>query len=296
MATFTLFDLTYRVIRILGFEKEGVATGGSTTTIIDTNERTEENDYWNGGTAWILKDAAGAGAAPEKEYARISDHVLATNTLTIGTLTAAVGAGDRYAVANKWVPLNIMIGMINASLTDLGPVPTTDTTTITIADNQTEYSLPAAAGRDLRQVWLQTKLDDSNDNRWQEVFNWRVQHAAAGVADTIIFDTQFPAGYKIKLLYMANHAEMTASTSALNEHVPVERVIYPAALECLTYLAQATQWNRWDKFISRLEAKTEQIRQTRPIIVPRRQSRLMRVVSDQRGSSHEESEVNKARL
>lgn len=297
MATFTLFDLTYRVARELGILKEGVATGGSTTTIVDTNERTEENDYWNGGTAWILKDAGGAGAAPEKEYARITDHVASSGTLTVATFSAAVGAGDRYAVANDWLPNNIIISQINSALLDLGAVPTTDTTTITIADNQTEYTLPAAAGRDLRQVFLQTVDDDADDNRWEEIRGWRLKQAAPGTADTLILDRQYPSGYDLMLVYMATHAQLSASTDAMNEHIPVERVVIPAALQCLYYLAQKTGWNKWDQFIRRFETRTEQIRQTRPVIVPRRASKLMIVTSDELDSGKGyEFTVNKVRL
>lgn len=297
MATFTLSDLTYMVAREIGILKEGVATGGSTTTIIDTNERSEENDYWNGGTAWILKDAGGAGAAPEKEFALITDHVSATGTLTVATFSAAVGAGDRYAVANDWVPKNIIISQINSALLDMGPVPTTDITSITTADNQTEYTLPAAAGRDLRQVFIQTVDDDSDDNRWAEIRGWKVKQAVPGTADTLILDRQYPTGYDLMLVYMATHGALSAATDALNEHVPVERVVIPAALQCLYHLAQRTGWNKWDKYIARFEQRTEQIRQTRPILVPRRASKLMIVTSDELGTGKGyEFTVNKVRV
>ena len=296
MATYTLFDLTYRVARELGILKEGVATGGSTTTIIDTNERTEENDYWNSGTAWILKDAGGAGAAPEKEYARITDHVAATGTVTIGTLTAAVGAGDRYAVADKWVPLNIIISQINSALLDLGAVPIVDTTTVTIADQQTEYSLPVAAGLDLRQVLIQGQTTDSNDNRWKEIVGWHVLNAAPAGTPILVLDNQYSTGYDLMLVYMGQHAMLSASTDALSEHVPIERVVYPAALQCLYYLAQRTGWNKWDKFIGRFEQRVETIRQTRPIRIPRRPSKLMIINSDQNYGDGYDFEPDKVRV
>ena len=50
--TYTLGELTYRAAREIEDVREGVATGGSTTTIVDSNNRTEHDDYWNGGTAW----------------------------------------------------------------------------------------------------------------------------------------------------------------------------------------------------------------------------------------------------
>lgn len=293
MATHTLHSLTYQVARELGILKEGFATGGSTTTIIDTVERTEDNDFWNGGTAWILRDAGGAGAAPQGEQARITDHVASTATVTITTLTAAVASGDRYAVASNWVPLSTLVSQINAALLDLGNVPTTDTASITIASAQTEYTLPAAAGLDLRKVYIQSEQNDSNDNRWLEVTNWEVQHAAAGSQDLLVLPVQYPSGYDLKLLYMAPHGAMSVAADPLNEHVPPERVVYPAVLGCLYYLAQKTDWNRWDKYIRKWEGKVEQVRQSRPIKFPRRPSRLM-IVRD--GVYVNDSEPNKVRL
>ena len=61
--TYTLANLTYRTARELDIVYEGTATGGSDTTLIDTNQLDQANDYWNDGTVWILEDAGGAGAA-----------------------------------------------------------------------------------------------------------------------------------------------------------------------------------------------------------------------------------------
>ena len=112
--TITLFDLTKDLARLLGTLYEGVATGGSTTTIADTVERLEDDDYWNGGTAWITYDAAGAGAAPQGEYSSISDFAQTGGIVTLrSTLTGAVASGDRYAVATSRYPLHILIQKIN---------------------------------------------------------------------------------------------------------------------------------------------------------------------------------------
>ena len=99
MSDLTLFDLTYKVARHLGVLTEGVATGGSATTIVDNPYRSEADDYWLYGSAWIVYDAGGAGASPQGKYARISDSISTTWTITIGTVTDAVAAGDRYALS-----------------------------------------------------------------------------------------------------------------------------------------------------------------------------------------------------
>jgi hypothetical protein len=122
----TLFDLTLELARILGTVREGVATGGSTTTIVDTVARTEDDDAFNGGTAWITYDAGGAGAAPQGEYQIVSDFTASSDTITTAAFSAAIASGDRYAVAGLRYPLDLLIQKINESF---GVIEKTDTST-----------------------------------------------------------------------------------------------------------------------------------------------------------------------
>lgn len=266
--TYTLFDLTYRVARELGLTQEGTATGGSTTTLIDTAFRNEPDDFWNKGTVWILRDAGGAGAAPEGEYATISDFVSSTSTMTISPLTAAVAGGDRYAAMTKHVPLQVIVQQINRAIMDLGPVPYADVTSITTAEEQTEYALPIAAKRDLYQVRVQTN-DDVNDNRWQKVPNWGIEQADPGAAPRLIIP-QYPAGYQVKLVYLADHPELQVASAVLSEYIPLERVIYPAVLYCLEWRKQRTGWRTWDDMIDEYRRRVEAVKVSKPIKRPTR--------------------------
>jgi hypothetical protein len=278
--TYDLFDITYRVVRELGIVEEGIATGGSTTTVVDSDDRTEADDYWNGGTVWMIRDSAGAGAAPEGEYSVISDFANSTGTITLrDTLTAAVASGDRYAAGRKWVPLHIIIQKVNQALIALGPIPYTDTTSITIASNQTEYSLPIAANRKLLKVYLQLDKTDADDNLWVEIVNWEVEKADPGNADTLILPAQYDSGYALKLVYLRTHPELYTSSSVLSEHVPVERVVYPAILACLRYRKQRVRSARFDDDIAYYENLVAQIEANYPVMMPKKPSRLM-IVGD----------------
>ena len=135
--TTTLFDLTYQLAREITTVREGTASNGSTTTIVDA-VRTEPDDYWNKGVAWIIYDGGGSAAAPEGEFSIVSDFDNATYTITLNTtLTAAVANTDRYAISNRMFPLDILRQSVNRALFDMGKVPTTDITTIDTAVNQT---------------------------------------------------------------------------------------------------------------------------------------------------------------
>jgi len=227
----TLFDLTYELARALGVIAESVATGGSTTTIADSVERVEDSDYWNGGSAWILWDSAGAGAAPEKEYSAIGDYTITGGVITLrSTLTAAVAAGDKYAVASARYPLQLLKQKINESF---GVIPKTDTTTIVIASDQLEYTMPSDV-LDLKEVYIQTN-DETANNDWQRVYDWDVQKSATGSADKLVLMRQFTSGYSIKLVYLAYHSDLVAASDKLDDNIHKKKIIYNAAVSCLLW-------------------------------------------------------------
>lgn len=275
--TLTLFDLTYRIARELDYVREGTATGGTTTTLIDTNGLKEADDRWNDGTVWVL--SAGS-AAPEGEYSVISDFTLSSNTASlVTTLGAAIASGDRYAIARRRYPLDILEQSVNRALQTLGYIPITDITTITPAAKQTEYTLPIAANMDLRQVWLETNKDDSDDNRWQMQYNWYVQRTATGTADELILPYQWPTGYEVKLVYVAPHPEVYSATSQISDLIPVERILFNAAVSCLRW-RRSTLGNEDDTHLNdsidrfdKLAAKHEL---ERPIHIPKRTGRIVR--------------------
>jgi hypothetical protein len=229
----TLFNCTYELARALGVVEEGTATGGSTTTIIDTVERLEADDFFNGGTAWILYDAAGAGAAPQGEMSIVTDQALSTNTLTLrSTLTAAVGAGDKYAVARTRYPLNLLIQKVNEALVGV-VIEKTDISTVVIANLQTEYSLPSDV-IELKEVWISTNVD-TDDNRWQRVYDWSIQKSATGTANKLIFDHQYSTSTVVKLVYLAYHATLVNPADKLDDSIHINKIIYNAAVGCLLW-------------------------------------------------------------
>src|SRR3990167_10690202 len=138
---FTLSNLLQSMYKELGQLKLRRATGGGTTTVIDTTLLgllTDETP--KDGTMFIVRDAVGASAAPEGEFARISSYVDLTTTFTVdATLTAAVASGDTYGWASSRYPLDMMMQMEKDGLRALGDVPLVDITTLDTAASQTEY-------------------------------------------------------------------------------------------------------------------------------------------------------------
>ena len=236
--TYTLFNLTYELAVELGVVYEGEATSGTGSTLVDTNDLTQADDYWVGGTVWILDDAAGAGALPEGECSKISAFDNGTSTATFDAINIVSG-GDRYGIADKRYTLYTLIQSVNRALRDIR-IETTDTTTIDTAASQTEYTLPDVASMDLREVWVETSTANSDDNRWVEIRNWIIQKTATSTEDELILPMQLTISRDIKLVYMAPHGKLYDFADELDDSVHLERVIFRAAWYAMNRNIQQT--------------------------------------------------------
>lgn len=75
------------------------ATGGSTTTIVDTALDAFADDAFNNGYAKLVeKAAASTNTDPIGKIYKISDYTALDNTLTIPTAGGAVTAGDKFEI------------------------------------------------------------------------------------------------------------------------------------------------------------------------------------------------------
>lgn len=226
--TDTLFDAVLATARVVGGTAQGAATGGSATSLIDTVNRAESDDHWNGGTILIVTDAGGANAAPEGEWGYISDFTSSSANFTITTLSTAVAAGDIYAAVPARFSLDKIRNAINTSLSGI-LVPAINSTALDTADNQTEYTLPAAITRNnLRQVWYQTITGDADDNEWHELRDWYVIKKGTGTQDVLVLP-QLTASRDILLVYMTPHGALYNATDQINEAVHLDRIKFRAA-------------------------------------------------------------------
>ena len=285
----TLADATYRVARDLSAVSEGVATTGSATTVADTVNLDQAADYWNGGGVWILRDAAEAGAAPEGEMGQVTNFG-ASGILTVAAVAGSsdpfsvgVAAGDRYAVTtSKYKPQQI-ISAVNAALLDMGTIPLTDKTSLDTAANQTELSIPLAASMDLREVWVQTRTTDSDDNRWFKVDNWHIEKTAIGSTDLLIVPFQYESVRDVKLVYMGEHPELDDPSDQIAESVNLILVVAEAVVRLLEMRDAGTgndpniqrQLDRWLRPGADGASKIDRIRNKYPITKPQKPSNYL---------------------
>jgi hypothetical protein len=266
----TLFEVLVQTARALEALHENSATGGSTTTIVDTKLTILgwNDDDFNGGTAFIIRDAGGAGAAPENESRFITDYVASTGTVTVDAFSAAVAAGDWYGVTLNRYPRGAMVSKINEALRELGDVPTVDTTSLTTLSNTLEYALPVAAKRDLRQVWLARSL--TAPWKWEQQLGVRQEWAAANTAGNLIFPSQPVVGYKIKLVYMAPHPQVQADTDVISDYVSIDWLALDAARKAarLRLEGSGADDTGLSRLINDLTAQTQMAMRRRMMPIP----------------------------
>jgi hypothetical protein len=233
-----LTHLLQKAYRRLKVARTSTATGGTTTTIVDTKlldylGDSNEDDILNSGTAIIVRDAGGAGAAPEGEFSRISDYDDG-GTITVSTLTAAVASGDTYMYISPDFPLLDMIEIVNDALVYLGRIPKVYSS-LTTAANQTEYTLPVALkGVDLHDIEVQGILTDANDNRYAPIEGWQITPALPGTTG-ILTVPQFAAGYILRIGYPGLHPRVSTYADYISEY------IHPELATCAV-AAHALQW------------------------------------------------------
>lgn len=238
---FQLTHLLQRVYRRLKVARVSKATGGSASTIVDTKLVTylgesNEDDYLNEWTAIIVRDADGAGAAPEGEFNRISDYDDA-GTITVPNNWSggsSVASGDTYMYISPDFPLFDMLEVVSDALVSLGNIPVPDTS-LTTANNQTEYSLPVALkGNELLDIEVQGQTSDANDNQYGPVPNHQIVVASPGSAGTLVLP-QLGSGYTIRITYLGLHPRLTAYDS------PVSEFLHPEVAVAVC-VAHALQW------------------------------------------------------
>lgn len=234
----TLSKVMERAWRELGHLTDMIATGGGTTSIVVNSAENiySSDDQLNGGTAIVTRDAGGAGAAPEGEFAVISDYVASTKTWTIGTLTAGVASGDTVGMVKPKIRLAQMKAAVNDGLANLGTISLVDTS-LTTASDQTEYALPTALKiKRLVDVLLQGQTDSANDNQYYSI-KGLIQDFPAAPAATglLVFNSQPESGRTIKIVYEGEHPTLADFDDVVSETVQEELAVAAAIDKALTW-------------------------------------------------------------
>lgn len=210
------------------------ATGGSATTFINTNfgnfENPPELDAFKNQLAIVVRDAGGASASPEGKWALCSAYADTSYTGTIATVTDAIASGDTIMLAKQdKFPLQTVLFAINRGLEELGDLPANANTSLTIAADTTEYSIPVAVKRGLKGIFV---TDQNGDET--ELHDYRVEMTAANTA-AILYIPQLNSGDILRLLYDGPHAVVSAYSDVINEYVHPKVAVAAAIVKLLQW-------------------------------------------------------------
>lgn len=208
---------------------DGVATGGTATTIVDTGLITKtytENRFRD----WIaFISTTTDGLSPQSKFGIATAYVKSTGTITIPTVTDTVGAGDTYAICKPDVPLYTLTKLCNDGLKQLGRIWVRNTSLTTAADTL-NYTIPIAA-KGIRPRSIQIR---DVDYVYHTVPNYEIQPAAGGSTTTLYFKQQPPYSttnaHTILYDYMGYHPAVSLYSDTINE-VLHDRLVIASCVE-----------------------------------------------------------------
>jgi hypothetical protein len=196
----TLVLAMLETARHIGAAREGTATGGSTTTLVDTS-LDEAAELYKGGTLWML---SGNNEGLCDVISAFSE-----NTVTItDTLTNAILDGDAYAVSSKEYPKHKLKQAVLSCLRFHPVLKTDDSLTVT-ADTE-EYSLPSGVSN-IKRVEIAaeagTPYSFAANLFWKEWNGKLVFQPGKEPGE---------AGRSMRLWYMGEHGEIEESGTILS--------------------------------------------------------------------------------
>lgn len=217
-------ELLERVYRSIHADiVDGVATGGTATTIVDSSlaGRYQENKFKN----WIaFISRTTDGLSPQSKYGIIASYTNA-GTATIPSVTDSVQAGDEYAFCKPDVPLHTLRKLCNDALQGLGRIPLIDTS-LTVDADTVRYTLPLAIkGRKPSRVFFR----DPTTKVIAHPPNYEIEPAEPGTQATLVFKKQFLTttgsvfsfyhGWTIVVYYEDIHPQLTDYDDPVSETI-----------------------------------------------------------------------------
>ncbi len=220
----TLAEITRAVVQRLPTKRiSGTATGGSTSTLIDTVNLTQSDDYWKIGPLWVLTGLL-AGKVLE---VTTSDQT--NKRLTFATQASAVAAGNTYLVSHPDFPYQELVRAVNLALNEIGKTVAVDETLDGVSGTY-EYTLPGTpAISNIVKVELVRNDIPYLSSHWQERNG------------KLVFDTGYSPrdGDEIHLHYLNPHAELSASSDVVDSDIDIEYLTWTAVVFALRWgLAQ----------------------------------------------------------
>ncbi len=211
MAGFTRVQLREEIGRFFagGNVFEDTATGGSTTSLVDSKLSRFGTDFFKGCQVYVKTDAG--GAAPQGQSSYCTAFATATGTLTFSpAMTAAPAAGDTYQIYSRVTKQEIdtALGRVCKGAHALG--------TLTPSAASLDYALSSLTGilnpQQVIAVWWRWQANSLYDV--QPLNGWKVFDNAGAL--TLRLPETLTTGDSLWLEYLIGESGMTADTDTIN--------------------------------------------------------------------------------
>lgn len=249
----TLAQMTLRVARLLMEVTEGTATAGAQTSLTDTLNLIQSDQYFERGTLWLLSGSHAGKVATVQAFS--------SSIITIPDLGApAIAAGDRYAVARGVYPYMILVNAIRSALGETFIVKLHAPETPITGDGQSlAIALPDGVSRVAHVI--RRDVDDSSNQQlsthWDERDGYLVFDAAP--SETQILD----------IYYRTDHPELVSASDAISTQINEEWLRWKAAEYVLywgvTAYGEAKEY-RIEEHMNRTLAKLKGLYSRKPVI------------------------------
>lgn len=253
----TLATLTLKAAEIVTDVYRGTATAGSTSSLTDATRLTQQNQWFDRGTLWLLSgDNAGDAQIVQSHAAGV---------LTIPTLAAAIGAGDLYAVARASYPWHQLVAAVHGALSETFVVSeaVSDPPADILGDGTTiAFDIPTGYSHVVKVV-----LEDPGEE--ENTFPSSHWHEEDG---SVIFDYGYAPldDWVIHIYCRADHPTLSDPSSDIDPQINEEWLRWKTA-EYLLYWAVGVYGTapeyRIEERLNRVLAKSKGLYPRKPLVI-----------------------------
>lgn len=226
-----LFQVLLDVARTCGVLVSGTATGGSTTTLVDSN-RLEQDDYFKGGTLFFR-----SGTGLINTTAKPTAYTGSSGTFTFATQTAP-SAGVLYSASNQ--SRDTLVQAVNLALTHMGVYTAIDTS-LALVNGSLAYTLPDGVSNVVR-VEAPVLYDTINNNlAYAKMYQWEEDRGTLRLK----YPITGAYGEDLRIYYNTYHPEVLDDDDEVNPLFNRQRLMWSAAYffeyERMQYTGNADQ-------------------------------------------------------
>lgn len=212
----TVYDISLKVVQLVTDVLYGAATAGATTSLTDTNNLVQDDQYWDRGVLWVRSGTHSGKVLQVTGYVG--------SKLSFASLGATpIAANDRYAVTRGIYPWLQIVSAIQQALDETHVEDDDDTYT---GDGTTlEFALPAGV------VNVKRVEFEDTDGKLTPSHHWKVRNGA------VRFDFGYAPynGDVIHIISRAEHEVLTGYSTEISNEINLEWLKYKAAEKLLIW-------------------------------------------------------------